>query len=55
MPTRSVTTSGGEPDLNNAGVAFFGEIENSEFTDFERAANVNYWGVVNGTKPSCRM
>jgi len=35
---------------NNAGVAFFGEIENSEFTDFERVMNVNYWGVVNGTK-----
>ena len=35
---------------NNAGVAFFGEIENSEFGDFERVMNVNYWGVVNGTK-----
>jgi len=35
---------------NNAGVAFFGEIEHSEFSDFERVMNVNYWGVVNGTK-----
>jgi len=35
---------------NNAGIAFFGDVENSEFNDFERVMNVNYWGVVNGTK-----
>lgn len=35
---------------NNAGIAFFGEVVNSEFSDFERVMNVNYWGVVNGTK-----
>ena len=35
---------------NNAGIAFFGEVADSEFDDFERVMNVNYWGVVNGTK-----
>ena len=35
---------------NNAGIAFFGEVADSQFSDFERVMNVNYWGVVNGTK-----
>ncbi len=36
--------------FNNAGVAFAGDIESSQLTDIERVVNVNFWGVVNGTK-----
>lgn len=35
---------------NNAGVAFTGDIEVSQFKDIERVMDVDYWGVVNGTK-----
>jgi NAD(P)-dependent dehydrogenase (short-subunit alcohol dehydrogenase family) len=35
---------------NNAGIAFFGEVGKSEFSEFERVMEVNYWGVVTGTK-----
>ncbi len=35
---------------NNAGVAFVGEIEISRFDEIERVMDVNFWGVVNGTK-----
>jgi NADP-dependent 3-hydroxy acid dehydrogenase YdfG len=35
---------------NNAGIAFFGEVETSQFREIERVMDVNYWGVVNGTK-----
>ncbi len=35
---------------NNAGVAFVGEIEISQFKEIERVMDVNFWGVVNGTK-----
>lgn len=35
---------------NNAGIAFFGSIEVSQFKEFERVMDVNFWGVVNGTK-----
>ena len=35
---------------NNAGIAFMGDIEVTAFEDLERVINVNYWGVVNGTK-----
>ncbi len=35
---------------NNAGIAFFGEVGTSPFSEMERVMNVNYWGVVNGTK-----
>ncbi|MGE0217674.1 SDR family NAD(P)-dependent oxidoreductase [Mycolicibacterium sp.] len=35
---------------NNAGIAFTGDIEVSEFKDIERVFDVDYWGVVNGTK-----
>ena len=35
---------------NNAGIGFFGEVRTSQFSDIERVMNVNYWGVVNGTK-----
>jgi NADP-dependent 3-hydroxy acid dehydrogenase YdfG len=35
---------------NNAGVAFTGDIEVSQFEDIERVMDVDFWGVVNGTK-----
>ncbi|MGO9155161.1 SDR family NAD(P)-dependent oxidoreductase [Mycobacterium sp.] len=35
---------------NNAGIAFTGDIEVSPFKDIERVMDVDYWGVVNGTK-----
>ncbi len=35
---------------NNAGIAFFGDIEISQFKDIERVMDVDFWGVVNGTK-----
>ncbi|BAX96676.1 putative short-chain dehydrogenase/reductase [Mycobacteroides stephanolepidis] len=35
---------------NNAGIDFHGDLEVSEFKDIERIIDVDYWGVVNGTK-----
>ncbi|MBP2450777.1 SDR family NAD(P)-dependent oxidoreductase [Mycolicibacterium lutetiense] len=35
---------------NNAGIAFTGDVEVSGFKDIERVMDVDYWGVVNGTK-----
>ncbi|WP_040782160.1 SDR family NAD(P)-dependent oxidoreductase [Nocardia pneumoniae] len=35
---------------NNAGIAHHGEVLRSEFKDFERVMDVDFWGVVNGTK-----
>jgi short-subunit dehydrogenase len=35
---------------NNAGIAYNGNIEQSEFKDIERIIDVDFWGVVNGTK-----
>lgn len=35
---------------NNAGVAFTGDVEVSQFKDIERVMDVDFWGVVNGTK-----
>jgi len=35
---------------NNAGVAFIGDIEISQFKEIERVMDVDFWGVVNGTK-----
>ncbi|MBV9639185.1 MAG: SDR family NAD(P)-dependent oxidoreductase [Mycobacteriaceae bacterium] len=35
---------------NNAGVAFAGDIEVSGFKDIEQVVDVDFWGVVNGTK-----
>src|SRR5579884_192900 len=35
---------------NNAGIAFTGDIEASQFKDIERVMDVDFWGVVNGTK-----
>lgn len=36
--------------FNNAGISFSGEVEVSEFKDMERIMDIDYWGVVNGTK-----
>ncbi|GAC70781.1 SDR family NAD(P)-dependent oxidoreductase [Gordonia soli] len=36
--------------FNNAGIAHHGEIEQTDFKTFERVMDVDYWGVVNGTK-----
>src|SRR5215217_9292262 len=35
---------------NNAGIAFTGDIEASQFKDIEHVMDVDFWGVVNGTK-----
>ena len=35
---------------NNAGIAFTGDIEVTQFKDMERVMDVDFWGVVNGTK-----
>jgi NADP-dependent 3-hydroxy acid dehydrogenase YdfG len=35
---------------NNAGIAYSGDIEVSQFKDIERVMDVDFWGVVNGTK-----
>jgi NADP-dependent 3-hydroxy acid dehydrogenase YdfG len=34
---------------NNAGIAFAGDVEASQFKDIERVMDVDFWGVVNGT------
>src|SRR5262249_10781636 len=36
--------------INNAGIAFTGEIEKMSFEQLEHVIDVNFWGVVNGTK-----
>ncbi len=35
---------------NNAGIAYTGDIDVTAFKDIERVMDVDYWGVVNGTK-----
>jgi NADP-dependent 3-hydroxy acid dehydrogenase YdfG len=35
---------------NNAGIAFVGDVEATPFKDIERVMDVDFWGVVNGTK-----
>ncbi|MEB3068809.1 SDR family NAD(P)-dependent oxidoreductase [[Mycobacterium] vasticus] len=35
---------------NNAGIAFSGDVEVTPFKDIERVMDVDFWGVVNGTK-----
>jgi NADP-dependent 3-hydroxy acid dehydrogenase YdfG len=35
---------------NNAGVGFNGDVERMEFKDIERVLDIDFWGVVNGTK-----
>src|SRR4051794_7335081 len=36
--------------VNNAGVALHGHFEEVEYEDFEWVMDVNFWGVVHGTK-----
>ncbi|HEY3630863.1 MAG TPA: SDR family oxidoreductase [Jatrophihabitantaceae bacterium] len=36
--------------INNAGIAFTGDIAEMTFDDIERVMAVDFWGVVNGTK-----
>ncbi|MFA4081881.1 SDR family NAD(P)-dependent oxidoreductase [Mycobacteroides salmoniphilum] len=36
--------------FNNAGIAYAGDVAASPFKDNERIIDVNFWGVVNGTK-----
>ncbi|HEY2272757.1 MAG TPA: SDR family NAD(P)-dependent oxidoreductase [Jatrophihabitantaceae bacterium] len=36
--------------INNAGVAFTGEVEKMSFEQIERVMDVDFWGVVHGTK-----
>lgn len=35
---------------NNAGIAYNGDVEKASFKDIERVIDVDFWGVVNGTK-----
>ena len=35
---------------NNAGIAHTGDVEVTDFKDLERVFDVDYWGVVNGSK-----
>ena len=35
---------------NNAGIAFAGDVEATQFKEIERVMDVDFWGVVNGTK-----
>jgi NAD(P)-dependent dehydrogenase (short-subunit alcohol dehydrogenase family) len=35
---------------NIAGIAFMGDVEVTEFKDLERVMDIDFWGVVNGTK-----
>jgi NAD(P)-dependent dehydrogenase (short-subunit alcohol dehydrogenase family) len=36
--------------INNAGIAFSGDVEEMTFEQIERVMDVDFWGVVNGTK-----
>lgn len=36
--------------FNNAGIAFTGDIEQMDYKHLEKVMDVDYWGVVNGTK-----
>ncbi|HMS77172.1 SDR family oxidoreductase [Gordonia sp. (in: high G+C Gram-positive bacteria)] len=36
--------------FNNAGIAHHGEVEHTDFKDIERVIDIDFWGVVNGTK-----
>ncbi len=36
--------------INNAGIAMFGTVEQSPYEDVERVMNIDFWGVVHGTK-----
>ncbi|MBP7584382.1 MAG: SDR family oxidoreductase [Spirochaetes bacterium] len=36
--------------INNAGIVYTSTIEDLSYEDFERVMNINFWGVVHGTK-----
>ncbi|MFT4089028.1 MAG: SDR family NAD(P)-dependent oxidoreductase [Gordonia sp. (in: high G+C Gram-positive bacteria)] len=36
--------------INNAGITIFGTVEASPYEDIEKVMNVDFWGVVHGTK-----
>jgi NAD(P)-dependent dehydrogenase (short-subunit alcohol dehydrogenase family) len=36
--------------INNAGIAMFGTVEQSPYEDIERVMDIDFWGVVHGTK-----
>lgn len=36
--------------FNNAGIAFTGDVEEMSFKDIDRVMDVDFWGVVSGTK-----
>ncbi|OQQ30256.1 acetoin dehydrogenase [Prescottella equi] len=36
--------------VNNAGVLFSGNVVDADYADLEHVVNVDFWGVVNGTK-----
>ncbi|MBJ8344264.1 SDR family oxidoreductase [Antrihabitans sp. YC2-6] len=36
--------------INNAGITIFGTVEDSPYADVEKVMNVDFWGVVHGTK-----
>ena len=36
--------------FNNAGVAHAGTVEGSDYTEYEWIMNINFWGVMHGTK-----
>jgi NADP-dependent 3-hydroxy acid dehydrogenase YdfG len=36
--------------INNAGIAFTGDVQKMSFEQIERVIDVDFWGVVNGTK-----
>lgn len=36
--------------INNAGITIFGTVEESPYKDIEKVMDVDFWGVVNGTK-----
>ncbi len=36
--------------INNAGIAYTGDVDETGFAELERVLDVDFWGVVNGTK-----
>ena len=39
--------------VNNAGVALHGDFEETSYEQFDWVMDVDFWGVVNGTRSSC--
>ena len=50
-PTTFATSSGAvNLVINNAGITIFGTVEESPYRDIEKVMDVDFWGVVHGTK-----